>query len=769
MKKVLFILLSFFLFFSSGIAQTGDKKISGLITDASSGEALIGTNILLYKDTLNLSSPPFRGAVSNQFGFYIITGVPVSSYYIIVRYIGYRTIIREINLKSSEATFKYNIEMQPENVELEEVVVESEKKKTPEVSTIDVSPEILEKLPTLSGEVDVLRSLQMLPGVTTASEISNGLYVRGGSPDQTLTLVDGIIIYNPGHLANFASTFNSDALKDVKLIKGGFPAEYGGRLSSVLDIKLRSGIKNRNKGIISLGAVNSHATFEGPLGQNATYMISGRKMYYDFFQTRFDKNSTIPRYNFYDLSAKITRTLSEQSVLFISGMYDQDNIYNPPSKNTGYNIGWKNIALGMNWTHINSNSIFSNSQISYVDYNFKTAINDSLSPGTLTNYFASSDLKDLDVNQKMELHLNQNNIAKMGFDLAMHFYDLLYSDVYDPAIETDPFAGFNLTSLEASLFVQSESNFTDDLFANIGGRVYYFHQQKYLSFEPRISADYSPLQNFRLKAAYAIAHQFLHMIVRNDIALPTDLWYPSTKNIKPGKSMQYVFGCDYTIPEYYFSIEGYYKSLKHLYEFKISPTLDPRDKDIDDQFTEGEGEAYGLEFFVNRTAGEFTGWVGYTLSWTRCQYDELNAGKVFYPRYDRRHDFSAVITYEPDKSWRFGATWVYATGQGFTVPIGQFMFSGIGLNQTSEINFYTDRNGYKLPSYHKLDISAAYKFGWADLKWEIFLNIYNVYNRNNAFAQYVSFEKNAAGENIPRLKQISLFPIIPMAGIKMEF
>ncbi|HSD63138.1 MAG TPA: TonB-dependent receptor [Ignavibacteriaceae bacterium] len=770
MKKAASILLSLFLLISTDFAQTGNLKLTGLITDASTGEALIGTNILIYKDSLNLSLPPFRGAVSNQFGFYVITGIPVSDYYLIARYIGYKTVIREIKVKESETAFRLNIEMQPENLELEEVIVKGEKKKMPDVSTIDISPEILEKLPSLSGEVDVLRSLQMLPGVTTASEISNGLYIRGGSPDQTLTLVDGIIIYNPGHLANFASTFNSDALKDVKLIKGAFPAEYGGRLSSVLDIKLRSGTKERNKGIISLGAVNSHATFEGPMGENATYMISGRKMYYDFFQKSFDENSTIPRYNFYDLSAKVTRTLSDESILFISGMYNQDNIYNPPSKTTGYSINWRNIALGLNWIQINSNSVFSNSLISYVDYNFRSSINDNLTPGTLTNYFSSSDLKDLDVHQKMELHWNQDNTAKMGFDLAMHFYDLLYSDVYEPSVETDPFSGYSLTSLESSFYFQNESHFTDNLYANIGGRIYYFNQLKYLRFEPRISVNYTPIANFRLKAAYAIAHQFLHLIVRNDIALPTDLWYPSTKNIKPGKSAQYVFGFDFTIPDYVFSIEGYYKSMKSLYEFKNSPRLNPRDKNIDEQFTEGEGEAYGVELFANRTAGNFTGWLGYTLSWTRSQYDELNAGRVFYPRYDRRHDISMVITYEPDRNWTLGATWVYASGQGFTIPTGQFIFTGIGIEQTTDINFnYTDRNAYKLPAYHKLDLSASYKFSWAEVQWEAYLNIYNVYNRNNAFAQYVTFEKNNNGEDVPKLKQISLFPVIPMAGIKLEF
>ena len=238
----------------------------------------------------------------------------------------------------------------------------------------------------------------------------------------------------------------------------------------------------------------------------------------------------------------------------------------------------------------------------------------------------------------------------------------------------------------------------------------------------------------------------------------------------PGKSTQYVFGLDYTLPDYFFSVESYYKRMKHLYEFKSNPSLDPRDQNIDNQFTEGEGEAYGVEFFANRTLGSITGWVGYTLSWTRNQFDELNGGRIFYPRYDRRHDVSLVFTYEPDQNWTFGATWVYASGQGFTLPTGQYIFSGVGLEETTGIKYnYTERNGFKLPAYHKLDLSASYKFLWSDLKWEVFLNVYNVYNRNNAFSQYVTFEKDADGNDVPKLKQISLFPVIPMAGIKLEF
>ncbi|HEY6906374.1 MAG TPA: TonB-dependent receptor, partial [Ignavibacteriaceae bacterium] len=582
------VLITILIFSSVSTAfpqQHKEMKISGLITDASTGEALISTSILLYKDSLNPSAPPFSGAVTNQFGFYIIPGVPPSDYFLVARYIGYKTAVRELNIDGSESAFRLNIELEPEGIKLEEVIIKGEQKKTPDISSIDVSPDLLKKLPSISGEVDLMRALQMLPGVSMVSEFSNGLYIRGGSPDQTLTLVDGIIIYNPAHLANFASTFNTDALKDVKLIKGGFPAEYGGRLSSVLDVKLRSGTKEANKGIISLGVVNSHATIEGPIGENATYMFSGRKMYYDFLQKKFDANSSVPRYNFSDFSGKITRNLTDQSILFLSGMYNRDNIYSPPAQNTGYGISWENLALGLNWIQINSNSIFTNSQISYVNYYFKSSINDSLTPGTLSNYFSSSDLKDFDIRQSVELNWNEQNTSKIGFDLTAHNYHLLYSNVFNPVIESDPFAGFSLNSIEASMYLQNEFHISDKFLTNAGLRIYYFDKQKYLSFEPRVSLGYSPFSKFRVVTSFAIADQYLHLIVRNDIALPTDLWYPSTENVTPGKSIQYILGFNYTLTDYFFSVESYYKQMKHLYEFQDNPKLDPRNKNIEDQFT----------------------------------------------------------------------------------------------------------------------------------------------------------------------------------------
>jgi len=332
------------------LAQETKYNISGFITDAVSGEALVGANILLYKDSLNFTLPPAAGTATNKFGYYVIPSLSSGNYYIISRYIGYRTNISELNIKGDQITFTLSVELFPEEIELKEVIVEGERRELINTSTVDVSPELLSKLPTLSGEVDLFKSLELLPGVNKSSEISSGLYVRGGSPDQTLTLVDGVIVYNPAHLGNIASTFNTDAISDIRLIKGAYPAEYGGRLSSVLDIKLRSGTKEKEKGTVGLGIINSFAAFEGPLTEKSTYMISGRVMYYDVLQRNFNTSSSIPRYNFFDLNAKLNYLLSESNILSISALYSNDRAYSPPTvSDTDYDIEWRNLNLSLNW------------------------------------------------------------------------------------------------------------------------------------------------------------------------------------------------------------------------------------------------------------------------------------------------------------------------------------------------------------------------------------------------------------------------------------
>jgi hypothetical protein len=775
--KMVNITIQYFIFctliFSIHIyAQNDEVKISGFVTDSVSGEALYGTSILLYKDSLSLAFPSFAGTVTNSYGFYVIPGIPNGKYYLIARYLGYKPLIRELEIIKSGKSIQYNFKMVAESINLEEIYITGEKNKEAKISTVNIPPELLAKLPSLSGESAVFKALQLLPGIQTANEMTSGLYVRGGSPDQNLTLVDGVIFYSPAHLGNFSGSFNSDAIQSVKLIKGALPAEYGGRLSSVLDIRLRSGTKERTKGLIGLGTISSRFLLEGPLGGKLTYLISGRKMYYDEIQKSFFKNSIIPRYNYYDLNSKITFNAGASDILWIEGTLSRDNLYSPTAeKETDYNIDWQNNSLSLNWLKINSKSVFLNNSVSYVDYRFRSVLKDKTPGANAPEYFSSSILRDFFSKISAEIHTSDANTVKIGAELAVHNYKLIYNNFYDETLERTLNSDQGISAIEAALYFENQWRILPLLETNLGGRIYYFRSKKYFSFEPRISASYLLSENFRINAAFAEAHQFLHLIIRNDISLPTDLWYPSSEEIAPGEARQYVFGFDsyFDNQGYQFSVESYFKEMKNLYEFKNAPVFKP-DVSVNEFLTSGRGEAYGIEFFLNKRTGSFSGWIGYTLSWTKRKFGELNAGKVFYPRYDRRHDVSIVLAYNLTEQLTLGVTWIYATGQGYTVPTGQYRFPDLGLNGSSSIGIdYTERNAYRLPAYHKLDLNTSYKFEFLNLQFEAHFNIYNLYNRQNPFSYYTTYKRSSGVSKELVLNQITLFPFIPSFGIEAKF
>ena len=767
-----FHILLFFLLVDEIFPQDKGTSIFGFISDAISGEGLIGTNILVYKDTLDLKSEPLYGTAANNFGYYVLPKLKTSKYYVIFRHIGYKTSIKEFALTVENAEQKHSIQLTPENIKLDEIIVEGKKIQKDLLSTIDIAQELLTNLPSFSGEVDLFRLLQLLPGVNKASELSNGLYVRGGSPDQTLTLVDGAIVYNPSHIGNIASTFNSNAIRDIKLIKGAFPAEYGGRLSSVLDIKLKSGTKEKETETIGLGVINSFFSFEGPLKESATYMIAGRWMYYDALQRSFNKNSSVPRYSFYDVNGKINYNVSESSVFSLSAIYSSDKMYSPNSEDISYDIEWNNLDVTLNWLQINSKSLFLNSSLNYINYEFSSKIGIGTNTISSSSYYSNPNLTDLIFRQTAELNWDINQKLKTGFEISFHNYDLLYNEFYDISFEKDPFAGKNINSTEAALFVQNESEMSDRLKTNIGGRIFYFSERKLISFEPRASLSYEMFNDFYIKGAAALANQYLHLIIRNDIALPTDLWYPATANIEPSRSAQYVLGFDKYFNEdaYQVSVEGYYRDMKKLYEFKNSPEINPLNNSIEDQFIIGKGEAYGVEMFFQKRKGNLQGWIGYTLAWTKRKFDELNGGKVFFPKYDRRHDFSLAATYDLSDQITFGVTFIYATGLRYTLPPGQFIFDPIGISGSSSVSLnYGEVNASKFPPYHKLDLSINYKLILKNISLNLFANLYNVYNRKNAYAQYVITKKDEEGKDNTIIKRISLFPFIPAAGLSITF
>lgn len=769
-KQVIFL----FIITCKLFAQSDEVIVSGFVRDAATGEALIGTNILLYKSSI-ISAIPYRGVASNRYGFYAFPGLSKGAYAVEFRNIGYRTHIDTIIISISNGSLRLDVELKSEDILLNEVIVSGERESKAIVSEIKLSGNILKSLPSMSGELDIFKSLELLPGVKTASELSNGLYIRGGSPDQTLTLIDNMIIYNPSHLGNFASTFNSNAVQDIILVKGAFPSEYGGRLSSVLDIKLRSGTKEKEKVALGIGTLNSHLLLEGPLSEQSTYIISGRTMYYDMIQKGFFKNSENPLYNFHDLNAKFTYNLSDNDALSISSFYSKDRLYSPSSlDDIEYETSWLNGSVSLNWLHSGERYI-SNTTLSFIEYQFESRIDNNLLSVDASDYFASSKLSDFIFSNDFEIFAHENHKLKTGLQVLYHSYNLIASDIYHYSLEIDSDLRTKINSLEAAFYFQAESQLTSRLKTNIGLRTYYFKDQKQLNLEPRISFMFYLLDNFSLKGAASVSHQYLHLLTRDDISLPTDFWFPSTRKILPGKSSEYVTGFEYRTDnqEYTISLEAYYRDMKDIYEFKDNAKFRPTTP-VDELLTKGEGEAYGIEFFLNKSMGKFTGWIGFTHSYTRRLFNDLNLGRIFYPRYDRRNDASLVIAYKFSEQFSASATWTYATGQGMTMPYGQFQAQQMGMDQGSEILLlYTERNGHKLPAHHKLDISFTYDIKFEKSDMTIYCTLFNLYNRQNVFAQYLLLTEqinNETGQKeiIPQVKQIVLFPFIPAAGIKIN-
>ena len=750
-------------------------KITGYVFDSETKKGIIGVNIIITKD-VQLNDSFQTGAATGLDGQFVTSRLPIGKYKVTFRNMGYKEKIEFVDISKASGALELNVYLTSAAVQIEEVIVRETKETEEIISAVNISPKMLNMLPSLSGEIDVFKSLQLLPGVKVASEMSSGIYVRGGSPDQNLTLVDGTMLYNPSHLGNIASTFNTYALNDVKLIKGAFPAEYGGRLSSVLDVKLREGTNEREKGVIGIGTIMSHATLEGPITDKLTYIVSSRIMYYDQLQEVFQKESVTPRNNFFDMNTKLNYKFSKEQNIAINFMYNKDNIYSPPV-NLGfdYKTNWSNMNLSANWLTMNENSYILQSNFSFIKYKFTSSLND-LTNSIESDYFSSSDLQDISVEQDVDLTISDEFTIKSGYEFIYHQYQLVNWIVYHSVLETSPDHFENHNSYEFAYFLQSQWQPFGFINTNFGVRIYKFSNLSDVKFEPRLSMSIAFSDNFLLKGAYAEAHQFLHLILRNDIRMPTDLWYPSTGNIEPSFSRQSVAGFDIYFGEkvYLFSVEAYYKDFENIYEFRDMPFYSVKNP-IENNFTKGIGEAYGVEFFLNKRSGRISGWLGYTISWTKRLFSELNTGKIFPPQYDRLHDISFVLTYEIMKNLSLGITWSYSTGSGMTMPTGKYYFTNSEIDGIENQNVnYSSRNEYNLPDYHKMDLNIKYSTTMFSLPTDFFINIYNLYNQSNAFAQYIAYDFDTKKNEFdytstPKLNQITLMPFFPTFGFAVKF
>jgi hypothetical protein len=781
----IFIPIIFLLFSYSLYSQT-TSAISGTVKESGSREFITAATVVLYNHD---KSKALTGTYTNKYGFYSLPKVQAGNYILNIRCIGYKEWLDTINVKSGH-DLMFNVLLPVQAVEGQEITVEGEYM-TGSVHTIsraEITSDFILKMPSLGAESDVLRSLQMLPGVATSSELSSGIYVRGGTPDQNLYLLDGIMIYNPTHLGGFMSTFNTNALRDVNLLKGAFPAEYGGRLSSVLDMTMKEGSKEGYHGTVGLSLIDANATVEGPITKNSSFMFSARRFYLDLMMLALSKDvrERTPSYYFYDLNAKVNWEIDDKNHIFLSGMFGKDLLSAPPKVSDQFGIDWGNTVGSARWLHIISPKLFTNFSLIYTSYKFNSGFSFSGDNNNTNKFSATNGIQDITLRATADYFPAEAHKIRSGVEMVNHNFNVFTIDnmvVDNIPVGDSLFNQYNnprkLKGMELGLFVQDEWQINEVLQSNIGFRANYYPDGRFFNLEPRISLAYNFWDKMFLRAAVAQSHQPTHLITRNDINLPTDVWIPSSDKILPGESWQYVLGFESELfKNYTFSVEGYYKTLNNLYDYKDTVSWFSSARLVD-QLTRGVGEGYGVEVSIFKKVGKLQGWVGYTWSVIQYKFDELNNGNWFYPKHDRRHDIKVALTYDISDKWEISATWVYSTGQPFTMPTSSYFFgsetqNGPPTNDLFDLNGlkyqYSGRNEYRAPAYHKLDLNIMRKgkiFG-LPVVWS--LNIYNVYNHMNPFTIYIGQDYNLnTGQTTYVLKQVTLFPIIPTLGVRLSF
>ena len=684
-----------------------------------------------------------------------------------------------------------------------------------EMSTIDLSMSKVKTLPALFGENDIMKTIQLLPGVQSGSEGTSGVYVRGGGPDQNLILLDGVPVYNASHLFGFFSVFNADAIHSTKLIKGGFPARYGGRLSSVIDIKMKEGNMKKFHGEGSIGLISSKLTLEGPIIKDKTsFLISARRTYIDILAQPFirmaqknndrDPNSNASNsggYYFYDVNGKINHKFSDKDRLYFSHYMGRDRAYLNSSDNWNTDttsnttnaeaqLRWGNIISSLRWNHMISNKIFMNTTLRYSKYDFlvgssanESSTQNSVASSENISYAYTSGIEDWSGKIDFDWIPNPNHIVKFGLGDIYHTFT---PGVNQFTLESSGSNAFSLDTTfgsqlhyahELSAYVEDEFKIGSRIKGNIGLHMSGFivGNSNYKSLQPRFSFRYLLNDKSSFKASYASMTQFLHLLTNSGIGLPTDLWLPATSQVAPQFSKQVALGYARTfLKKYEFSLEGYYKTMDNLIEYKDGASFFNTQLDWQNKIQVGRGWAYGGELLIEKKIGKATGWIGYTLSWSNRQFDSLNFGEPFPYRYDRRHDIGVAFTYEFNDHVNMGVVWVYGTGNAVTLGQERYLslqevqssLNNGGFDSYSQgIDHISSRNNYRMPAYHRLDISVNFtkEKKWGERTWSF--GIYNVYNRQNPF--YLEFTRDNGGN--PQLSQYSLFPLIPSFNYSFKF
>ena len=792
------------------VAFSQSYTISGFVTDANTGETMIGASVY---DTITR-----RGVITNVYGFYSIT-LPKGQVALKVSYVGYASSIKELQLDSN---ITWNVNLTSDLV-LNEVVVIGErvenKVNSTQLGAVEIPVQQIKKIPTLFGEADVLKALQLLPGVQSGTEGSAGLYVRGGGPDQNLLLLDGVPLYNVNHVCGFFSVFNPDAIKNVTLYKGNFPARFGGRLSSVVDVRMKDGDMYEYHGNIDVGLVAAKFQVEGPIVKGKTsFCVSGRRTYFDLYTVpmmyivakTLDDASSWGGYYFYDFNVKLNHKFSDKDRLYFSWYSGDDKVYahykylDYQYDNEGYqermkmnmNWRWGNMLSALRWNHVVGSKMFMNTSLTYTQYMHRLSMNNIFewseeSVTSMENIYLGmrSGIKDISAKVDFDYMPNYNHKVTFGSTITHHRFNptvmaMNYKeDVGDGvmfSIDTVSSGKGIILANEFSAFFEDDWTLTPTLKANIGVHysAYMVQGKFYHSLQPRVSMRWLLREDLSFKIGYARMSQYVHLLSNSSISLPTDLWVPVTKNIIPMNSEQVAAGVFYELAnKVEFSVEGYYKTMRNLIEYKDGATyMGLEASNWEDKVVMGDGWSYGVEFLAQKSVGNTTGWIAYTWSKTERLFDrpgqEINFGKPFPAKYDRRHDISITLSHKFSEKIDVAATWVYSTGNCATVAIESYDGIGLGYNEIGTIDYIESRNNYRFSNYHRLDLSANFNKKKKHCMRTFNISVYNAYSQRNPFLAFVSYDYAPDGSTstiVPMIKELCIFPIIPSVGWSFKF
>lgn len=766
-------------------AQSNKFTLSGYVKDLDNGESLIGVNIYV-----KLPDGGTSGVTTNIYGFYSLTLAP-GTYVVTYSYIGYAS--KEVTVELNDNK-RVNVELSEGQV-LQEVVVTGERKdenvKSTDMGKVELSGDRIKAIPALMGEVDVIKALQLLPGVQAAGEGNSGIYVRGGGPDQNLVLLDDAVVYNPGHLFGFFSVFNADAVKNTTLIKGGMPASYGGRISSVVDVSMKEGNNKDFEMEGGIGLISSRLTLQGPIQKNkSSFLIAGRRTYaFDIAQPALKRTDFAgTNYNFYDLNLKANYIFSDKDRLFLSGYFGRDVFVYKSSENaTDVRIPWGNATSTLRWNHLFNNKLFMNTTFVFNDYNF--AFDAAQQDFKIR---IKSGVRDYNLKLDLDYYASARHKVKFGFNYTYHRFTPTTAEARSGDTDFNSMDSRKYAH-ELAWYAQDDWDITDKLRVSYGFRLSMFQQvgpydlitgndiaadttsygrlepvKTFWGPEPRINLRYAINGENSIKAGFSMNYQYVHLVSSSNGTLPTDVWVPSSALVKPQRGLQYSLGYFRNLKDnmYELSAEVYYKDMFNQIEFS-EDFVQELNMEIEKGYVFGKGWSYGMELFAKKSKGRFNGWIGYTLSYTNRRFPDLNQNKVFPAKFDRRHDVSVNAVFEINDKLSLGATWVYATGNAFTLPIERY-FIEFGVSTG-----YGDRNSFRMPAYHRMDFSLTYNPNKKPEKrfkssWNF--SVYNLYNRRNTYFIYYKVEGDVVQGNLTtKAIKVSIFPIIPSVTWNFKF